>query len=151
MKSLFWPGLTVLLATLVGCATFELPRPMRGAEVTAADRAPEVKTYDAKIPGVGQPHIIARTFVGQPPLVPHEVDKYLPISQDDNACLECHITDELRGQKIPKAGVSHFSPTRKRADGSPDIDMARFQCNNCHVPQVDARPLVDSLFIGVTK
>ena len=29
--------------------------------------------------------------------------------------------------------------------------MSRYQCNNCHVPQVDAKPLVDSLFVGVTK
>ncbi|HTY03941.1 MAG TPA: nitrate reductase cytochrome c-type subunit [Rhodocyclaceae bacterium] len=151
MKSTTSLALATLLATIVGCATFSAPAPMRGADVAAPDHAPDVKAYDAKIPGVGQPHMIVRTFVGQPPLVPHDVEKYLPITQDDNACLECHITDELRGQKIPKAGQSHFSTTRKRADGSPDIEMARFQCNNCHVPQVDAKPLVDSLFVGVTK
>ncbi len=143
--------LATLLATIVGCASFSGPSPIRGADVSAPDRAPDLKAYDGKIPGVGQAHMIARTFVGQPPLVPHEVDKYLPITQDDNACLECHITDELRGQKIPKAGLSHFSPTRKRPDGKPDIEMVRYQCNNCHVPQVDARPLVDSQFVGVTK
>jgi cytochrome c-type protein NapB len=143
--------LATLLATIVGCASFSSPSPIRGADVSAPDRAPDLKAYDGKIPGVGQPHMIARTFVGQPPLVPHEVEKYLPITQDDNACLECHITDELRGQKIPKAGQSHFSATRKRPDGMPDIEMARYQCNSCHVPQVDAKPLVDSQFVGVTK
>jgi nitrate reductase cytochrome c-type subunit len=29
--------------------------------------------------------------------------------------------------------------------------MDRFQCDTCHVPQVDAKPLVDSKFVGVTK
>ena len=42
---------------------------MRGADVTAPDRAPEVKVYGEKVPGVGEPKLIARTFVGQPPMV----------------------------------------------------------------------------------
>jgi nitrate reductase cytochrome c-type subunit len=29
--------------------------------------------------------------------------------------------------------------------------MSRFQCDSCHVPQVDAKPLVETRFIGVTK
>jgi cytochrome c-type protein NapB len=151
MKRTISLALATLLATLVGCATFSGPTPMRGADVPAADRAPEVKAYDAKIPGVGEPHLIARTFVGQPPLIPHDVEKYLPITQDENACLECHITDEFRNRKMPKIGQSHFSATRKLADGTPDVEMSRYQCNSCHVPQVDAKPLVDSQFVGVTK
>jgi cytochrome c-type protein NapB len=124
---------------------------MRGAGVTAPDRAPAVKVYAAKVPGVGQPQLIERTFIGQPPMVPHEVEKYVPITMEENACLECHITDELRGQKVPKIGESHFSKTVKKKDGKPAVEMNRFQCDTCHVPQVDAKPLVDSKFVGVTK
>jgi cytochrome c-type protein NapB len=151
MKKTASLALATLLATIIGCTTFSAPAPMRGADVSAPDRAPDIKAYDEKIPGVGQPHMIARTFVGQPPLVPHAVEKYVPLTAEENACLDCHITDELRGQKIPKVGQSHFSKTAKRRDGSPAVDMSRFQCDSCHVPQVDAKPLVDSLFVGVTK
>lgn len=143
--------IATLLASIVGCASFSAPTPMRGADVSAPDRAPDAKTYDEKIPGVGQPQLIARTFVGQPPLVPHAVEKYVPLTMEENACLDCHITDELRGQKVPKIGKSHFSTTLKRRDGSPAVEMTRFQCDSCHVPQVDAKPLVDSRFVGVTK
>jgi cytochrome c-type protein NapB len=143
--------LATLLATLLGCASFSAPTPMRGADVSAPDRAPEVKTYAEKVPGVGQPHLVERTFVGQPPVIPHAIDKYVPLTMEENACLDCHITDELRGQKVPKIGLSHFSKTAKRKDGSPAVEMSRFQCDSCHVPQVDAKPLVDSLFVGVTK
>ena len=143
--------IATLLASVVGCASFSAPTPMRGADVSAPDRAPDAKAYDEKIPGVGQPQLIARTFVGQPPLVPHAVDKYVPLTMEENACLDCHITDELRGQKVPKIGQSHFSKTAKRKDGSPAVEMTRFQCDSCHVPQVDAKPLVDSRFVGVTK
>lgn len=143
--------IATLLASIVGCASFSAPTPMRGADVMSPDRAPDVKAYDEKIPGVGKPQMIARTFVGQPPLVPHAVDKYVPLTMEENACLDCHITDELRGQKVPKIGKSHFSTTLKRRDGSPAVEMTRFQCDTCHVPQVDAKPLVDSRFVGVIK
>lgn len=143
--------IATLLTTIVGCASFNAPTPMRGADVSAPDQAPEAKAYAEKIPGVGQPQLIARTFVGQPPLVPHTIEKYVPLTQEENACLDCHITDELRGQKVPKIGQSHFSKTLKRRDGSPAVEMSRFQCDSCHVPQVDAKPLVDSKFVGVTQ
>ncbi|MFN6960943.1 MAG: nitrate reductase cytochrome c-type subunit [Rhodocyclaceae bacterium] len=144
-------ALATVIASIIGCASTSGPAPMRGADVSAPDRAPEIKTYAAKVPGVGQPRLIERTFIGQPPLVPHTVEKYLPITVEENACLECHITDELRGQKVPKIGQSHFSKTRKKKDGSPAVEMTRFQCDTCHVPQVDAKPLVDNKFVGVTK
>jgi cytochrome c-type protein NapB len=151
MKKTASIAIATLLASIIGCASTTGPAPMRGAEVTAPDRAPVIKAYDDKIPGVGQPHLIARTFVGQPPMVPHDVEKYVPLTIEENACLDCHITDELRGQKVPKIGVSHFSATLKKKDGTPAVEMSRFQCDSCHVPQVDAKPLVDSKFVGVTK
>jgi nitrate reductase (cytochrome), electron transfer subunit len=151
MKKTASLALATLLASIIGCASTAGPAPMRGADVSAPDRAPEVKVYGEKIPGVGQPHLIERTFVGQPPLVPHTIEKYVPLTAEENACLECHITTELRGQKVPRIGESHFSKTIKKRDGSPAVEMSRFQCDTCHVPQVDAKPLVDSKFVGVTK
>lgn len=151
MKKTATFALATLIASIIGCASTSGPAPMRGADVSAPDRAPEAKVYATKVPGVGQPHLIERTFIGQPPMVPHDVEKYVPITQEENACLECHITDELRGQKVPKIGESHFSKTVKKRDGSPAVEMSRFQCDTCHVPQVDAKPLVDTKFVGVTK
>ena len=144
-------ALATLIASLIGCASTTGPAPMRCAGVADPDRAPELKAYAAKVPGIGQPQLIERTFIGQPPMVPHAIDQYVPLTAEENACLECHITTELRGQKVPRIGESHFSKTVKRRDGSPAVEMSRFQCDTCHVPQVDARPLVDSKFVGVTK
>ncbi len=146
-------ALATLIASIIGCASTTGPVPMRGADVSAPDRAPVVKNYSEKMPGVGQPNLIARTFINQPPLVNHSIEKYVPITMEENACIECHITDEIRGQKVPKMGASHFTsaftPTPKSA--RPQVAMDRFQCDTCHVPQVDAKPLVDSLFVGAVK
>ncbi len=143
--------LATLVASVIGCATTMAPAPMRGADVSAPDRAPDLKVYSEKMPGVGQPNLIARTFVGQPPMVPHTVEKYVPLTMEENACMECHQTEEIRGQKIPQIGTSHFSKTLKTKAGKPALEMTRFQCDSCHVPQVDAKDLVDSRFVGVTK
>lgn len=146
-------GLTLatLIATVVGCATTLAPVSMRGGSVDSPDKAPEVKTYATKTPGVGEQKLISRTFLTQPPVVPHSIEKYIPLTADDNGCLECHVSDELRGQKMPKMSQTHFSKTLKEKDGSASVDMARFQCDSCHVPQVDAKPLVENRFVGVTK
>ncbi len=143
--------LAALAITVIGCATTIAPTPMRGADVTAPDKAPELKQYAEKTPGVGQLKLIDRTFVGQPPMVPHSIEKYVPLTVEENACMECHQTDEIRGQKIPQIGASHFSPTIKTKAGKPVLEMTRFQCDSCHVPQVDAPPLVESRFVGVTR
>jgi cytochrome c-type protein NapB len=150
-KSVISLALATLVATVIGCATVSPPVSMRGSSVTAPDQAPETKQYSQKVPGVGEQKLIARTYIGQPPLIPHSTEKYEPITADDNGCLECHITDELRGKKLPKMGASHFSKTSKDADGNPTVEMSRFQCNSCHVQQVDAKPLVENTFVGVTK
>lgn len=149
MKKTVSLAIATLLASLIGCAATSGPAPMRGASVADPDRAPEVKAYREKVPGVGQPQLFERTFIGQPPLVPHTIDKYVPLTMEENACLECHMTEELRGQKIPQIGESHFSKTLKDKQGRPMLEMSRFQCDTCHVPQVDAQPLVENKFVGV--
>jgi cytochrome c-type protein NapB len=150
-KSVIGIVLATVVATVIGCASTMPPASMRGAEVNTADKAPENKAYTEKVPGVGDQKLIARTFLTQPPLVPHTIDKYVPITLEDNGCLECHITDELRGKKLPKMGESHFSKTIKQSDGTAAVEMSRYQCDSCHVPQVDAKPLVDNVFVGATK
>ena len=146
---------TILLASLltiiVGCAGYEPLVSMRGTEVNAADKAPDQKQYSERSPGAGSPELIGRTFAQQPPLIPHAVEKYEPITLTSNDCLDCHISDEFKGRKMPRIGDSHFSKTLKETDGSPAVDAARWQCIGCHVPQVDAPALVDNRFIGNIK
>ena len=117
---------------------------LRGADTAAADQAPEAKAYAGKKPGLQQP--IARTFKEQPPLVPHAVDNFDEINVNENQCLECHSLEKYREKNAPKMGDSHFAFSR---DGmKKELTMDRYQCNSCHVPQVDAKPLVETTFVG---
>lgn len=136
------------LAAIAACSTVQPLQFMRGADVAAADQAPVEKRYAERAPDADLTALIPRTFKGQPPLIPHATEKYLPITVGENACLDCHIDDDFKGRKMPRIGESHFSKTQKEADGSPAVAMSRWQCNSCHVQQVDAPPLVENTFVG---
>lgn len=118
---------------------------LRGADTAAPDQAPaEQKTYMGKKPGLQKP--IDRTFREQPPLVPHAVDNFDEITVTENQCLECHGLENYRKKNAPKLGDSHLTFS---ADGTKKVvTMDRYQCNTCHVPQVDAKPLVENTFVG---
>ena len=85
-----------------------------------------------------------RAFEAQPPLIPHTIENY-EISATENACWECHNSNDFKGKPMPMVGKSHLlGPVV--ADVTPKLNMQRWQCDSCHVPQVDAKPLVDNNF-----
>jgi cytochrome c-type protein NapB len=138
-------SLAAVLSVASCWSTAQQVSAMRGAEVSATDNAPIVQPYLGSKPG--QQALITRTFKEQPPLIPHKVDGFDDISATDNTCLDCHSHTEFRGQKIPRAGKSHFLAPAT-ADAAPVLNMQRWQCNSCHVPQIDAKPLVENTFKG---
>ena len=130
-----------LAAAAFGCSQFGGVATLRGADTAAADKAPaEQLAYTGKKPGLQKP--IARTFSTQPPLVPHAVDNFDEITVESNQCMECHGMDSYQKKNAPKLGDSHLDAGKKL------VTMDRYQCNTCHVPQVDAKPLVDNTFVG---
>jgi nitrate reductase (cytochrome), electron transfer subunit len=146
MKMTLKLSLLAALATVIAaCATSVVDvTTLRGSSVSAPDAAPTEKAYLGKSPG--QLVLIERNFQGQPPLIPHAIDKF-DITPEANDCLDCHISDELNGKKMPMLPKSHLLAQTK-PDAEPELNMHRYQCNSCHVPQVDARPLVENEFKG---
>ena len=135
----------ILAITVAACASTALQvSTLRDNSVTASDTAPDVKNYVGKRPG--QTPLIVRNFEKQPPLIPHTIENY-EISATENACWECHNSDDFKGQKMPMVGKSHLlGPVV--ADETPKLNLQRWQCDSCHVPQVDAKPLVENSFKG---
>ena len=146
---------TILLATLAlalwqpASAQQAAPKgqTLRGAGTADMDRAPEDKPYVGKAPGSQKP--IARTFSGQPPLIPHTVENLDAITLEGNPCLACHGPANYKYVNAPKVGDSHF----KDRDGKrlTEVSPARHQCTGCHVPQADAKPLVQNTFRGAVE
>ena len=146
---------TILLATLAlapwqpASAQQAAPKvqTLRGAGTADKDQAPEDKPYVGKAPGSQKP--IARTFTGQPPVIPHTVEDLDVITLAGNPCLACHGPASYKYVNAPKVGDSHF----KDRDGKTltEVSQARYQCTACHVPQADAKPLVQNTFRGVVE
>lgn len=117
---------------------------LRGADAATADQAPPERPYAGKSPGSQKP--LARTFSTQPPVIPHAIEGLDEVTLQNNPCLSCHGPENYKNARTPKVADSHF----KDRDGKilSEVSAARHQCTACHVPQVDAKPLVENTFRG---
>jgi cytochrome c-type protein NapB len=88
---------------------------------------------------------IERSYKEQPPMVPHEVDKY-EVNIKVNGCMKCHGPETYEKEKSPKIGDSHFLDR----DGNKldKVSSRRYFCNQCHAPQIKDNQLVENNFEG---
>ena len=110
---------------------------LRGAEIDASDPEGDGTRFGrdtAPLP---------RDFVQQPPLIPHTTKGYI-VSKSFNKCLDCHAWSRAKESGATRISVTHFR-TREGVELS-SISPNRYFCNQCHVPQSDAPPLVGNTF-----
>ena len=86
---------------------------------------------------------IVRDYVQQPPLIPHSIKGY-KINLKFNKCLTCHSWANYKEAGATKISQTHFSDRDENVLSN--IAPRRYFCNQCHVPQVDAKPLVENTF-----
>lgn len=84
-----------------------------------------------------------RNYPEQPPVIPHTIRDY-QVDMRSNQCLNCHSRESAIRAGAPMVSITHFMDRHKQvlAAVSPD----RYFCTQCHVPQTDAEPLVNSRF-----
>ena len=104
--------------------------------------APETERQSTAMGGFG------RAYRQQPPLIPHKIDTY-QISTTNNACMNCHDWPGHVEAKAPKVSETHYVDREGvRLD---KIAGTRYFCQQCHVPQADAKPLVNNVFQNATQ
>lgn len=110
---------------------------IRGADVAA----PEVPAGSYKVIPDQAP--IERDYVQQPPLIPHKVEGY-EVSKNFNRCMDCHAWSRYKEAGATKVSLTHF----KDRDGGElsNVSPRRYFCMQCHVPQMDTKPLVGNTF-----
>ncbi|MDH4134525.1 MAG: nitrate reductase cytochrome c-type subunit [Gammaproteobacteria bacterium] len=148
-------SLTTSLAVLavLSTAAFSTPasadsaemQTLRAADVAVPDRPPEEMTQLGARPGTQKP--IARTFKQQPPLIPHATANFDEITLEENQCLSCHDVTTYKKKNAPRIGDSHFRDSKGKLQKV--MVRTRYNCQQCHVPQVDAQPLVENIFKGI--
>ncbi len=110
---------------------------LRGKAVDAASNEVTIKhTHADQEP-------IQREYVQQPPLIPHKIDGY-EINLKFNKCLSCHSWKNYRKAGATKVSQTHFADRQENVLAN--VSSRRYFCTQCHVPQVDAPPLVDNEF-----
>ena len=110
-------------------------------ELDQDSKAPEMKKY----PKDGEP--IARDYIQQPPLVPHTIARY-KINLKSNKCLSCHSWKNYRQYGATKISQTHFEDRDDNVLAN--VSARRYFCTQCHVPQTNAKPLVENEFKPVT-
>ena len=110
---------------------------------------------EANAPGTNQTK--ERAFEDAPPLIPHKVDGFVPITLKNNACTGCHMPNVAKAMGATPLPISHFTALRPEIkeengkyvlyeDGNKvttkdlggKLDMARYNCTQCHVVQTNA-------------
>lgn len=86
---------------------------------------------------------IARDYVQQPPLIPHQINNYR-INLKSNKCMSCHSWANYRKQNATKISQTHFEDREEQVLAN--VSARRYFCTQCHVPQVNAKPLVENKF-----
>jgi len=114
---------------------------MRGATAIADEPKP---------PALGNPENKdvrrERSYSMQPPTIPHKIDNY-QVDKNFNMCLNCHSRGRAPLTQAVAVSVSHYMDR----DGNflAEISPRRYFCEQCHVVQFDAKPLVENRFEDV--
>ena len=91
---------------------------------------------------------IQRNFQKQPPLIPHSVKGY-NITQNFNKCMDCHSKERAEETGATLVAKSHYLDREDKKH--PNISPRRYFCLQCHVPQFDAKPLVENTYKPAAK
>ncbi len=92
--------------------------------------------------------LIQRDFQKQPPLIPHSIKGY-NITQNFNKCMDCHSRERAEETGATKVAKSHYLDREDKK--LTNISPRRYFCMQCHVPQFDAKPLVENTYKPAAK
>jgi len=134
-------GLLAAAAVPVQATSAEIESLRGSMDLDLDSKAPELKKYAKD----GEP--IARDYVQQPPLIPHKIQGY-KVNLKSNKCLSCHSWKNYREAGATKISQTHFED--RDANVLANISARRYFCTQCHVPQVNAEPLVENKFEPIT-
>ncbi|MCU4676705.1 nitrate reductase cytochrome c-type subunit [Catenovulum sp. 2E275] len=88
----------------------------------------------------------ARNYPMQPPLIPHNIRGY-EINLNVNKCMACHSRTRTEDSQAPMISVTHFMD--RDSNFLAEISPRRYFCNQCHVPQTDAKDVVENNFVDM--
>lgn len=110
---------------------------LRSADITVEPDAPRLSNEENK--DVKR----IRNYPMQPPTIPHKIAGY-QVDLNSNKCLSCHSRRQVEESQAPMVSVTHYMD--REGNFLAEVSPRRYFCNQCHVPQVEAKPLVENVF-----
>ena len=92
---------------------------------------------------INDDRIPKRNYPMQPPVIPHKIDNY-QVDLNANKCMACHARSRVEETQARMISVTHYMDR----DGNflAELSPRRYFCEQCHVVQTDAKPLVGTSF-----
>jgi nitrate reductase (cytochrome), electron transfer subunit len=139
-ETVFGIALTLGSLALAGSGWAAVPLLSERGDMPVAEefeQAPQLHQYQKD----GLP--IERNYLLQPPLIPHQIEGYT-ITPKFNKCMSCHSWTKYKEANATKISQTHF----ESRDGivMANVSARRYFCVQCHVPQTNAKPLVENTF-----
>jgi nitrate reductase (cytochrome), electron transfer subunit len=143
MQKLLRTSLTVLSVPLFMTAVW-------AADQVDVMRGPVPITETAKPPALSNAENKdirrERSYFLQPPTIPHKIDNY-QVDKNVNRCMFCHARTKAEESKAVPVSITHYADR----DGNwlADISPRRYFCTQCHVVQLEVKPLVGNNYEDV--
>ena len=141
----------LLLCTLQALAVDPPARPIRDQDLslsrTSVFAVPSPPLFKDETSAPGEAPLPERVNQEFPPVIPHGIADFLPITQAANVCLDCHAVPgpKKKGEATP-IPASHYVDLRRALDRKGEhIAGTRYVCISCHVSRTDAPPLDGSV------
>ncbi|KAA2212987.1 nitrate reductase cytochrome c-type subunit [Teichococcus oryzae] len=113
-------------------------------------RGPDPFTREQAAPPMQRPITndirVKRNYPDQPPVIPHAIEGYA-LDLNANKCMSCHARRFTEQSQAPMISVTHYQDREGNTLGG--LAPRRYACLACHVPQTEARPLVDNRFVDM--
>ena len=87
-----------------------------------------------------------RNYPMQPPVIPHTTRNY-EVNLNSNKCMSCHSRERTQDSQAPMVSVTHFMD--REGNFLAELSPRRYFCNQCHVNQFDAKPVIENKFIDM--
>ena len=89
-----------------------------------------------------------RAYPMQPPTIPHKIDGY-QVDLKVNKCLSCHSRKLTEDSQAPMVSVTHYMD--RQGNFLADVSPRRYFCEQCHVAQSEAQPLIANDFVDIDQ
>jgi cytochrome c-type protein NapB len=139
-------GLVIAAIVFQGCST-GTPDAEIGLSKTSVFDTPSPAAVEVNQTMPGENPVHPRANAVEPPVIPHGIGDFLPITAGDNMCVACHAIDVKEEGSPTPIPESHYVDYRNSPDQVGDeLAGARYNCVACHVSLTTTTPLVPNTY-----